>query len=337
MTTLDPLDIPDLLAGLVERSLVVCDPVTGRHHMTESMRVYAGEHLTTEDQLARKRHFEYFKSYGERMLELNHSYQNAKAYALFVQEIDNLRLAMEWALINDPKGCLHLISCTGRSWARLHRIEAQDLFASAMDSTPDIADVDHVSARTQLAHIKLRQDLHEEAGDLLEVARRQIEEVVEPSWGLRFSLMLGSGIQQSYVGKREVAREYYLRALELANKHGGRPHQGAANINIGELSRMEGDLEAAAKYYEEALRLSHGDFFADSVVCFNLGSVLIQMNDLLRAEHSFRQSIDVLRRATGIETVAAALGGLGYVFVKLERYREAGLLMGYSEAPQKRA
>jgi hypothetical protein len=60
MSTLDPLEIPDLLANLVERSLVVCDPVTGRHHMTESMRVYTAEHLKEEDQLARRKHFEYF-------------------------------------------------------------------------------------------------------------------------------------------------------------------------------------------------------------------------------------------------------------------------------------
>jgi len=331
-----PVEIPDLLANLVERSLVVCDPATGRHHMLESMRVYTAEHLSEDDQIARRRHFSYFLSYGERMLELNRLFEDAKAHAMFIQEIDNLRLAAEWSLSNDPEGCLHLIVCTGLSWVREHRLEARDLLESAMAAAPDIADADHISARIQLARTKLRQGFFEEAEELFAIARQQIKELPDTIPILRFYVILGSGVQQLYVGNHKVAREYFLEALELATKNGMTALQGAANVNLGELCRANGDLSGATKYYEEALRLSHRDPFSDSLVLFNIGSVAIQLNDLERALDYFRQSIDALHGATGLETANGPIAGLGYICIKRGRYREAGLLMGYPEGRRKR-
>lgn len=335
MTALEPFEIPDLLANLVERSLVVCDPATGRHHMLESMRVYTAEHLSEEDQIARRRHFDYFLSYGERMLELNRKFEDAKAHALFIQEIDNLRLAVEWSLSNDPEGCLHLIVCTGLSWVREHRLEALDLLESAMAAAPDIADADHISARVQLGRTKLRHGFFEEAGDLFAIARQQIKELPNTHPILRFYVILGSGVQQLYVGNHKIAREYFLEALELATQDGMTALQGAANVNLGELCRTDGDLSGATKYYEEALRLSHRDPFSDSLVLFNIGSVAIQLNDFGRALDYFRQSIDVLHGATGLETANGPIAGLGYICIERGRYREAGLLMGYPEGRRK--
>lgn len=216
-------------------------------------------------------------------------------------------------------------------------MEAQHLFERTMAAIPDEADADHVSARNQLARIKLRQGFPEEAAAFLEIALRQIGELSEVAPALRIHLTLTSGVQQIYAGNLKRAREYFLEALDLAKEHELPPYQGSASVNLGELCRMQGDLPAAADYYEEAIRLSSGDPFSDSLVLFNLGSVAIQLNDAERAEDYFRQAIAVIQPATGIETANGPLGGLGYVYVRRGRYREAGLLMGYPQARRERS
>jgi len=51
---IDPLDISDLLASLVERSMVVFDAASGRYNLSESMRAFATEQCAPQEAEAAK-------------------------------------------------------------------------------------------------------------------------------------------------------------------------------------------------------------------------------------------------------------------------------------------
>ena len=327
-------EIQDLLDNLVERSLVTCDPVTGRYQMSESMRVYASDQSPDEQPAMQRAHFEYFLTYAEKMFAHNRRLDDAKALALFVPEVDNIRHAYDWSIDNDPRGCLHLMCCVGPSWFRFSRPEGMPLAFRALDAVPDKADADHISMRAQLARAKMRQGLFDEARALLDLAIRQMNETeVDPVLHL---FVTGSiGILASYSGNRQLARERTTETLELARKYGHVAFEAAANINLGEICREAGDLTAAIEYYEEAMRLSSGDPFSDSLVLFNLGCAALEQNDVEKAESCFRRGL-AFDASVDIAGANANLGGLGYICAIKGRYREAGLLMGYPQARRER-
>jgi non-specific serine/threonine protein kinase len=105
----DMNDVLDLLAGLVNKSLVVVETEPDgkvRYIMLETLREYAREqlHATGEMEKLRARHFDYFLQMvqqGEPKL-----FANESTIDWAEREIDNLRAALAWALERDPGGFL---------------------------------------------------------------------------------------------------------------------------------------------------------------------------------------------------------------------------------------
>ena len=100
-------DALDLLAGLVNKSLVVVERgVDGevRYRMLETIREYAGEQLRAADERERlrTRHFDYFHQIAQqgepRLFAPKSSIDWAEA------ELDNLRAALTWAIEKDVNG-----------------------------------------------------------------------------------------------------------------------------------------------------------------------------------------------------------------------------------------
>jgi predicted ATPase/transcriptional regulator with XRE-family HTH domain len=103
----DTNDVLDLLAGLVNKSMVVVERGADgevRYRMLETIREYAGEQLQAADERERlrARHFDYFfqmAQQGEPRLFAPESFIDWAE-----TEIDNLRAALAWALERDPHG-----------------------------------------------------------------------------------------------------------------------------------------------------------------------------------------------------------------------------------------
>jgi len=328
--TINEVDIPDLLDNLVERSMVNCDPITGRYHMSESMRVYASDQLTGQEQHIEKSHFDYFVLRSDELLELNRLGEDAQAVALFLPEVDNFRQAFEWGIEHDAATCFRFMRQLGPSWFRVMRPEAESLARRALASVPDTADSDHVALRMHLAQALMRQHLFDEARTLLETAERQANEIeIHPT--LYTFLILRLGVLEFYTGNNAASRERTLVALELAKKHSLQALESSAHTNLGEMCRAAGDFTLAMQHYEEAERLLSGDAFSNSLLFFNLGCTALELNDVQKAEDYFLRGLP-RNTLMGIEPANGPIGGLGYICVLKARYREAGLLMGYPHA-----
>jgi predicted ATPase/class 3 adenylate cyclase len=117
-------DVLDVLAGVVDKSLVLADRCTDgttRYRLLETVRAYASEQLTASDEAAtvRRRHAEHYLALAKAAEPDLNGPTPSGALARLAGEHDNLRAVLGWALASGEAGVgLQLASCTCRLWQR---------------------------------------------------------------------------------------------------------------------------------------------------------------------------------------------------------------------------
>lgn len=334
---LDRYDIPDLLANLVERSMVVLDRDTLRYHMTESMRVYVLEQLGDGEERLRDRHLAYMLEFAEPLHQLGAGVDEQALNKQFRSELDNLRAACEWAHGNRPQEYLHLVGRMSPAWSRAFPEEDRHHLEQALKALPDADDADHIWARIHLAHVLLRAGEVETAHELLMRALEQLDVVDLPLARTHALLRLSwySGWHRDSARTKEICQEI----IQLATTHHFAEPLVVAYLHLGEAARDEGEWALAERHYLTALDLAPESGYLRIIACFNLGSTYIKLDELDRAEALFQEIYRLLHHLYGAENADAtdAYSGMGYVLVKRGDYRTAGLLIGGSMARMKKA
>lgn len=114
--TFDDLEVFDVLASLVDKSLVVAELAgeTTRYRLLESARAYAREKLETagERNALAQRHFTYIYDIFARVgTEFEANPREAAIVPLAI-ELDDLRAALDWGTANDPSHAATLLCAT---------------------------------------------------------------------------------------------------------------------------------------------------------------------------------------------------------------------------------
>lgn len=112
----------DLLAALINKSLVVVEPVDGenRYHYLETIRQYAYEKLVESDELeeTRFRHLNFYMA----LVEAAESKLRGPDMILWLDRLeleqDNLRSALDYALDNNPIKSLQIVASLCYFWSR---------------------------------------------------------------------------------------------------------------------------------------------------------------------------------------------------------------------------
>lgn len=113
---LDEWAVIDVLGALVDRSLVMADAGEApRYRLLDSMRDYAGLKLVDSGELPdiRKRHALALAGMMETAYEDYWRQSDAEWLARFGLEIDNVRMAMDWAWQHDPALAIRLLGASG--------------------------------------------------------------------------------------------------------------------------------------------------------------------------------------------------------------------------------
>jgi predicted ATPase/class 3 adenylate cyclase len=99
---IDDLDVVDLVAELVDKSMVVADRTESgtRYRLLETLRQYGEERLDDRGETAERRtaHLAYYSDLAERLLLVWASPQQRIATATYDREWDNFRAAHSWAV-----------------------------------------------------------------------------------------------------------------------------------------------------------------------------------------------------------------------------------------------
>lgn len=322
---LEGKSIIDLLAGLVEHSLVTAeaqpDGVT-RYGMLETIRQFARQQAEAagEFEHLRDRHLAWCLQYaGQAMRELRGPDQQIWLDRL-EREHDNMRAALLWAgeKAFNKKYELRLATALWRFWeTRGYVTEGRhwlDRALSNSDRQPARIRADALNAAGNLAR---DQGDHERAAELhgesLELRRKAKDKP-----GIARSLVnLGNVMLDQ--GKYVHARVLYTEALERFRELENEWDIANALNNLGIVSGYLGEYEAASTLLEEAIELRRklGEAASLARSLDALGVVRRRLGELDQAAELHEQSLAIRREIGEPRGIALSLMHLGQV----ARYR----------------
>ena len=214
-------DILDLLGGLVGKSLVLVQRRRGqemRYRLLETIRQYAAGRLfeICKEDTVRDRHLAYFVSLAERAApELEGA--NPEVWLRRLDgEIDNLRLALEWALENNVEAGLRLVSLIRIFW------------------------YERGCAREQLDWISRLLD-------------RPEAQACPPARAC--ALGVKSAILVDYLEDPAQAQSFAEMSLALCRELGDRKGEAFSLYQLGFIAVNQGDIFTARRLYQECLAL----------------------------------------------------------------------------------
>jgi predicted ATPase/class 3 adenylate cyclase len=122
---LEDFEILDLLASLVDKSLVVAEPdgETVRYRFLESTRAYAREKLAAQGELdaTSRRHAEHFRDVFEEVTQqLAQTGNGMRQREELAAELEDVRAALDWASGSDPEIGAELLATVGNAWESLN-------------------------------------------------------------------------------------------------------------------------------------------------------------------------------------------------------------------------
>ena len=290
------VEIMDLLALLVDKSLVIAEPGAreSRYRMLETIRQYARERLleTGGGERMHDRHLAYFLQLAEQAEPHLRAWGMVEWLERLETELDNLRLALEWSLANDVESGLRLgaalemfwhirgYSLEGNSW--LEELLAAEEALHPAQPCPPHRRFARARALLAAAYIQLNIDLMIPEGDRLRQARAIFVELGDQGqkWVVRCDLCLAA------------TQEEFQACLEASQRTGDKFTAEECMMWLSQYRMQEFDPEGARAIAEELLPLCRevGDMDGEAYALWRLGETCLWRGDLDRAAELWRAS-----------------------------------------------
>ncbi|GIL05110.1 MAG: hypothetical protein BroJett031_16300 [Betaproteobacteria bacterium] len=287
---IEAADVLDLLARLVEKSLVIADIEGGRYRMLETVRQYALEHLREagDEETTRTRHLERCVLLAEQAFPELAGPQQGLWLRRLDEDRDNLLAAIAWSGSGDARASsgLRLVYALRPYW--INR---------------GLLTLGHQVTIAVLGWPALRS--------------RTIE---------RCRALFGAGQLCFFSGRDAEARTCLTESLDIARELGRSDVVERVLQPLGMACLGEGDLGAARAYLEEALTLAReqGDL-RELAGALNSVAMLRRMEGRLTdAEAMYRHTVEAARTVGNQESIAIGLLNLAIVQVLSGRNDEAG-------------
>ena len=290
-------EILDLLTQLVNKSLILAEPKQGqetRYRMLETIRQYAQEKLWAmgEGEMMRQRHLAYFVDLAERAEPNLRAFDMVMWLDRIEAELDNIRLALEWALESDIEAQLRLASALLQFWhIRGPRIEGIDWL---------------------------------ERGLSIDTAERGDQPLMASRAMLRGKALNAIGIEMAVFYDFDRAATYLEESLALFRELGSAGKQGRAYA----LMWLAGDDSQSKSMQEQNLTVFReiGDKFGAADCLMFLDHEATNTNDYDRAITLAEEQLALRREIGDQDGMATALAALGNLAFLQHDYRRAILL-----------
>ena len=300
-TGVDRADALEVLTGLVDRSLTLCDlqPDEARYRLLEPVRQYALERLDDVDETApmRERHRAWYLALAERaMPELTRADQHVW-YRRLAADYDNLRLALD-SCRADPAGAeveLRLAAALGRYWI-IHgpASEGQVWLEDALQRGPPVPS----PARSIALNWAGVTAMHD--GEMI-AARERLEESVAVARAIGNPRLLAIALRHLTVAVHQqdpaAARALLEEALATARAADDTREVAYSLTFLGRIHELAGDLLTAERLYTEGLHAAQrpGDAQPLANALLNLGRMAAARNDYTRATMLLAESLGLVR------------------------------------------
>ncbi len=253
-------DVLDVLAELVDKSLVVVDPEGGRFRLLETVRQYADQRLAEagERDATRTRHLDHFVLLAEAAGPQLEGPDQAAWLERIDIESENLLVANAWCDHAPDGGALGL--------RLVHAIHPYWFIRGLMGLGHRVTLAALARPGTQARTLERSRGLFE-AGQLCgfmgryEEAKALLEESLGIARELGDRFRIAKALQPlamaaSGLGDLEAARRYVEEAVELAGALGNKRELATAVNGLAQLHRVEGKLDLAEPLYEQAIAIA---------------------------------------------------------------------------------
>lgn len=288
----------DLLAGLVEKSLVAMVPGSdaddGRYRMLDTVRQHAADKLVAAEGPARglrRRHVAWCLDVAERALPQLAGPAQAGVLAGLDDERDNLLAALDWCSRDTEPAQTRAVAEQGfrLSFALRPYWPNRGLLTLALRTSlavlghPGALPRDRLRARGlfNVGQLHCFMGRYREAQPYLEDSLAMATEIGDTA---RIAAVLQPlGMAALGLGDKRAARRHSEAAVSIARQIGN-PRQVAAAVNaLAQLERTEGQLKAAEALYAETVQLARG--VGDQEV-IAVGLLNLAMVALRRGQHA---------------------------------------------------
>jgi predicted ATPase/DNA-binding winged helix-turn-helix (wHTH) protein len=295
-------DVFDVLAGLVDKSLVVSLAGVGenRYRLLESTRAFAREQLTARCYavLAHRlcKHMTIMFERAERTWPMT---PRTDWLATYEPDLDNLRAALGWSLRPEghPALGVNLISYTDWLWRELSLVQEQWRWLELALTFVDDATPPSVEARIRLG---LGYDFYGGYRERFSHNHRAIE-LLRQFGGEQ--ILLGQALTQAgtstgQYGDVAEAAQYHDEAVSVLRRCGRTKRLALALLGAGSVRNLAGDSKTARPLVEEALALSKalGDVRLHDLCKAQLGITAFVAGQMAEAIDQARQAVDASRR-----------------------------------------
>lgn len=334
-----PAEVMDLLAQLVDKSLVVADLQRREawYRLLETVREYARDRLIESGEVAatRRRHHAWYLQLAENVEpELRGPSQEVWLDRLETEH-DNLRAALEWSKIEEDgaeaglrlAGALHWFW-----WVRGHWTEGRAWLEGALARRSTISRAILPKAFLGAAILARVQEDYARATVLLEHGlnlARELGDKERVTW-----FLMNLGVVAWRQGERGRATALFEDSLSRSREQGDPWLTCVALAQLGSVAWTQGNPEGAEALHTESLALGRkvGDKSLISYALRNLGITALLQGSYLRAGRFYK---DGLRLWSGVGdhwVTQECLEGLAAVACAQGYYDQAVRLFGAAEA-----
>ncbi len=316
---IEPHDVLDLLAQLVDKSLVQVERRGGetRYRLLETIRQYGRERLeeASQAQGVRSRHRDWYLALAERAEPELWGAEVRLWLDRLDLEHDNLRAALDWSMATDAESGQRLAGSLFLFWERRGYLTEGRSWLRGMLARSAVPAGARPAARAKalLGAGYLARD----QGDIA-AARSWFDESlaifqeVGDKWGIG-SALRGLGLLAQSEGNCSEARALFEETVSLFRETGHTMDIGWTLRNLGILAQIEGDYARANAFFEESLPILRqlGDKTGTGRVLGSLGILARIRGDYGRASALLDESRSLLLAAGDQRGVSMALGALG--------------------------
>ncbi len=285
----------DLLARLVDRSLVQVDDVDGqsRYRLLETLRQFGEEELRQNGELpeAQQRHRGWYLNLAlEAQQEMGRPDQHLWLDRLELEH-DNLRFALKAALRDAPDEAARMATAMARFWELRGYLAEGRRWIEEATAREGIDPAVRGRALNRAAALASRQGDYRGAIAFYERAQSLFETAGDTA-GLAETLQ-GLSMQLDSVGETERAQALMETTLGLFRAIGDIRGQAGVLNNIGYQALLHGQLERAGPVLEQSVQLWQqvGDRNYLALARYNLGKLACLQSDFPRARQLLTEAL----------------------------------------------
>ena len=308
----------DLLTTLVDSSLIIMDEgnTDARYHLLETVRQYAFENLQASGELqaTQDRHLAYFLDLAEQGATKVQVGQPVWIDC-FETEYDNLRTALEYAIIRDPKSAIRMEAALDWFWDYTYRIKEAHTWAIQILSLTEAWRPDRMRTMAlRLAGGRTVAAREYHAGQVLLEASLEMARMLDDKRQILEALQNLSAMNY-YIGNWAQMHLYAEQLLAVAQELDDKVNISDALWALGTVACGNGDNDLGRTLFVQSLELARKENLPNIIAfaLFSLARIAHVNGDFDNAKVLYLECAQIRSQMKHRSALASTLFNLGLI------------------------